>query len=568
MTLLDLARGLGGLGLFLFALRFMTGRLNRSVAARFRPFLNRLMGTPTKALACGTMTTGIVQSSNITIVSAMGLLDSALITLEQAFFVMLGAALGATVTAWAFVGAVHYGPLLVAAGSLPLVFARNLLTRELLQLVTAVGLAFIGLDMMTSSLAWIPQQAEVAEMIRAYDSGSFGSLLLALLVGALLTVALQSDSAMVVLVMGLTAQGTISFTTAVAVVLGANLGITSTALIAALQSEAGGRRLALAHFFTKLGGVVITLLLLPSFLGAIEGLTHLVVDSPNAKTMLASVHTGFNFLNLVFWSLLSGIVLRSVSRMVPSSAGERLGLTKGVRRMLGASRERALKEVQSQFRQLELLVKNLYDHTFLSLTQGSHHPGLRSRRVWLERNIEYLKETLHDLLFSVFRHEPEGLRKMLPTLSMIEVYSSLTRTCFAFHDHLERGFVVDRYVIPGKVHDGVSRFRTLLDHLWLEVLLPDKVSEDLSAHPSLEETLEEIVLRQGAEREEVNQEYLTWLLEIAGFMRVLGSSLGELSQLKHRQGMVFPMHSEEHEHIELAAEAPAPLQLREADQSA
>lgn len=535
MSYQEFVKALGGLGIFLFSLRFLTATLNQSLASRFRPVLDRLLARPVQGLFSGAAATLLVQASSITILAAMGLVDSALITLEQAWFVMLGATVGTTLKAWFFVGTLHLGPALIGVGTLVLLVTRNPMARELLTLAVAVGFAFLGLDLLSDNLAVLQNLPWFSALLQSSQASGLSAQIACVLFGMFLTVAVQSSTAPVVLTLSLAAEGSVGIPSGAALILGMNVGTTSTALLASLQAHRDGQRLAVGHFMAKLVGVLITLLFLPAFLGFVGMILDPFGYASDVPVFLAAVHTTFNLINAVFWSLLAAPAISLLRRLLTSKEqqGGGLGLAPRVRRMLAGSPGLAIREARRQFGLLEELVKTTYDHTFESFFQGSHNPGVRGRRVWLERNLETLKETLHDLLFGVARRQQESVTEegILRIVGMAELDSSIAHTCLSLNDHLERGFVVELYEVPDELEGPFRTFKALLDDLWLAALFPDRPAPaSLDTHPEV--TLEERVLQYARQNPDCDGRFLTWLLETAGFLRVLARLLGELQQLK------------------------------------
>lgn len=534
MTYREFIHALGGLGIFLFSLRFLTATLNQSLASRFRPVLERMLARPVQGVLSGLLATLLVQASSITILAAMGLVDSALITLEQAWFVMLGATIGTTLKAWFFVGTLHFGPALIGVGSLLLLLTRNPMARELLTLAVAVGFAFLGLDMLSDNLAVLQGLPWFSALLEGSQAAGLSSQLACVLFGTALTVAVQSSTAPVILTLSLAAEGHVGIPAGAALILGMNVGTTSTALLASLQAHRDGQRLAVGHAMAKSVGVLITLLFLPAFLGFVGMILDPFGYASDVPVFLAAVHTTFNVINVVFWSLLAAPALSLLRRLMPSREQQAgLGLAPRVRRMLAGSASLAVREARRQFGLLERLVKTTYDHTFESFFQGSHNPGVRGQRIWLERNLETLKETLHDLLFGVARRPQESVTEegILRIVGMAELYSSIAHTCLSLNDHLERGFVVELYEVPDELQGPFRAFKALLDDLWLAALFPDRPAPaSLDAHP--ETTLEERVLQYARANPQCDGRFLTWLLETSAFLRVLARLLGELQQLK------------------------------------
>ncbi len=534
MKLINWVHALGGLGVFLFSLRFLTSRLNESVSSRFRPILAKLLATQPHCLTFGILTSAIFGSSGVVTVAMMGLVDSGLINLEQAFLICLGAWLGTTFKIWFLVGPIPFGPLLIGIGSLTLLFTKHPLLREFLEIITAVGFTFLGLNMLAESVTPIQKADGMLQVLGRTAAIDLASQILVVSIGSAIASAIQSGSAVVAMVIGLTAKGGLDFHTGACLILGANLGATSTALLASLQAAPRGRRLALCILIAQLGGVTITLFLLPSFLAGIHQITTWLIPSPSDAVIQAAIHSGFNTINLLWWWALSAPLIKTVKNTLPGEAKASFGLPKGVRRLLNRSPQRAAVEINNQFKHLELLVKSLYDHVLALLTEGAHYKGLKTRRILLERNLSEIKETLHDLLFALIRHpDSKNLEpKIQAFLSAMEIYSSLARTCFAFNYHLERGLVVDNFQIPSSIKEALLPLQEVMNDLWLSILLPDRHVSPEKIKVTPLKPIENAILDEARRTGSGHQEYLSWLAEIGGFLREISRHLGDIQQLK------------------------------------
>ncbi|MBV8085254.1 MAG: Na/Pi cotransporter family protein, partial [Chloroflexi bacterium] len=335
---INILESLGGLGLFLFALRFLTGILDRSIASRLRPLLNRFLATRGWCFLVGLGVTVVFQASSITIVTAMGLLNSGLITLDQGFFVTLGATVGTTLKAWLFAQEVHLGPALIGVSSISYLFVRRPLFREALEMVLAIGLVFLGLDLMGLGLQPLrsdPIFLALFDVNAAHLPGQF----LGVLMGCLLTLVTQSSSATVFLVLDLATQGAISFPAGAALILGENIGTTITTLIAAVEVDWNGKRLALAYLITKVAGVASALLLFPLFIAFIDGAFNTLAPHAGVALRLAAVHTWFNLMNAGFWTICAHMLIRFLQQVTPAESGQGVALPTSVRRMLATSPE-------------------------------------------------------------------------------------------------------------------------------------------------------------------------------------------------------------------------------------
>lgn len=522
----------GGLGLFLFALRFLTSILDRSIANRFRPLLSRLLATPWRCGLAGFVLTLLVQASSITIITAMGLVNSSLIALEQAVFVMLGATVGTTVKAWVFAQAAHLGPALVAVASLGYLLVRRPVAREALEVLLAIGLAFLGLDMVALGLAPLAENPAVMQWFHAYDGTGLDSQALGVLIGAVATVAVQSSSAIVFVVLDLASQGLISFPGGAALILGANLGTTITAVIAGAEMDWEGRRLALAHIIAKAAGVLLALLLFPTFLGVIGGLFTLVAPGAGVVYRLAAAHTGFNLANAFFWGLFSHILLRVSRSLTPPGRGQAMALPVSVRRMLAGAPERALAEADRQAGQLQLLAKSLTDDCFLLLLVAPGADGQR-RAPLVPKDLANIKEGLNDLLFQLLRH-PRAARQVAYTQQLLRFTDScaaLYHISLAMRAHLERGLLLDFYTIPPQLRPPLEDFQKAFDTLWLRVLF--RQAEIPANDPAaLIDAMEQRLFLFLLEHREAKPEHLIWLYDMIGFFRQLARQLRDLHRMK------------------------------------
>jgi Na/Pi-cotransporter len=294
----------GGLGVFIFSLRYLNSILQRSIARRLGTSIQRLVASPIRGFILGALVTVLVQASSITIVAAMGLVSSHLIELEEAWFVMLGATVGTTVKAWVFARGTAYAPAILALALTLRWSSRKAVRRELADVLLAIGLCFLGLELLSKGLAPVLQEPWVHTLLTSQTGR-----LTPLLVGCGLAVVAQSSSALVILTIELARQGGLFFDVGAALILGMNIGTTSTELLASTEAVGEGRLLAIGHCFIKSVGAVTALLALPLF--------H---TPANAGFSLAALHTGFNLLNAIAWSVLARPTLSLLRRLRAGSA--------------------------------------------------------------------------------------------------------------------------------------------------------------------------------------------------------------------------------------------------------
>ena len=315
---------LGALGMFLYGMNLMSAGLQKAAGSKMRGFLTKMTSTPFKGVLSGLGITSVIQSSSATTVMTVGFVNAGLLTLKQAIGVIMGANIGTTVTAWlvAWLGfkadiSLFAVPLMAVGFILSL--SKSDKRRHISELVVGFSLLFLGLSLMKEAVPDVRETPEVLAFIREWTGFGFGSVLIFLLFGTVLTLILQSSSATMALTLIMVNMGWIPFEMGAAMVLGENIGTTITANIAAAVGNVNARRAALAHTLFNVFGVCWALLLFKPFL-ALVGMTITWMGLPNPldidHTMamtegestatlygISMLHTMFNVINtlLLIW---------------------------------------------------------------------------------------------------------------------------------------------------------------------------------------------------------------------------------------------------------------------------
>ncbi len=303
---------LGGVGLFLLGMWLITEGLKVAAGASLERLLASWTRNRLRGLLSGTLLTALVQSSSAITVAALGFVNTGLLRFERAVWVIFGSNLGTTLTAWvvALVGIkfqINAIALpLVGIGALMRVFAPADRYRNLGMALAGFGVLFLGIEVLSSGFQ------DLGERFPLPDAGT--PLVWLILAGVILTTLMQSSSAAVALVLTALAGGLLGFREAAAVVIGANVGTTSTALLATLGATANARRLAVVHVLFNIFTAVMALLLLSSMLDLVGYLAGLWQLDEDPAAQLALFHTCFNLLGIVLmWPLeppLSRFLLR------------------------------------------------------------------------------------------------------------------------------------------------------------------------------------------------------------------------------------------------------------------
>ena len=267
-TILNVLSVLGGLAMFLYGMALMSEGLQKSAGDRLRSFMAKMTSNSFKRVLTGTVVTALVQSSSATTIMVVSFVNAGLLTLGNAIGVIMGANIGTTLTAW--ITSLGFS-VNIALFAVPMMAFGFLLHSSKKSSLKNVGQFLMGFAVMYVGLTFMKDCSNA--VLNSYQSGmmnffgsingfGFGSVLLFLIAGAVLTIVLQASSATMAITMLLAASGLIDFKLAVAMVLGENIGTTITANIAAAVANTSAKRAARAHTIFNLVGVVWVLALL------------------------------------------------------------------------------------------------------------------------------------------------------------------------------------------------------------------------------------------------------------------------------------------------------------------
>lgn len=327
---------IGGLGIFLLGMKNMSEGVQAVAGARLRSMIKAVTDNRFLAVGVGTGVTCIVQSSSITTVIVVGLVNSGLMALHQSIGVIMGANIGTTITGWILVLKIgKYGLPLLGVAVFVFLFSKTDRWRYIAMAVMGLGLVFFGLELMKNGFKPMRDVPEFVEAFKWFDAGTYFGVLKCALVGCVLTFIVQSSSATLGITISLAATGTIQFETAAALVLGENIGTTITAWLASIGTTTNAKRAAYAHILFNLIGVIWITAIFAWYIGLIDtfsGWVHgyrpigLTVDMVDGNDVLfgviitfaiASTHTIFNIANTLFFLPFVRVFARMLERFVP-----------------------------------------------------------------------------------------------------------------------------------------------------------------------------------------------------------------------------------------------------------
>ncbi len=307
---------IGSVALLMYGMKVMSEGLQKMAGSKLRSVLGTMTTNRFTGVLTGAFITTSIQSSTATTVMTVSFVSAGLLTLAQAISVIMGANIGTTATAWIMVlgGSFDMKYIVYAfiAISMALIYSnkyRN--TGEFI-----IGLCFMLLGLTTlkdnADSMHLDQNQSVIDFFSSINNWGYGSYLLFLVVGGLLTCAVQSSAAIMAITMTLCTSGVLPIDLGIALVMGENVGTTITSNIVALSASTQARRAALAHLVFNLFGVIWVLCIFPYFVGLICSLWDVNyvpeemsegVDKEKLSAVLATFHTGFNVLNtaILIW---------------------------------------------------------------------------------------------------------------------------------------------------------------------------------------------------------------------------------------------------------------------------
>ena len=340
MGIMQIFTLLGALGMFLYGMNLMSSGLQKAAGDRLRGLLTAMTSNPFKGVMTGLGITSLIQSSSATTVMVVSFVNAGLLTLAQAIGVIMGANIGTTVTAWLVAWLGFKADISILA--IPLMAVGFLCSnskknqrQNIGELIVGFSLLFLGLSFMKESVPDLNQTPEVLEFVKSWASHGFGSVLIFLVFGTVLTLVLQSSSATMAITLIMLSMGWIPFNMACAMVLGENIGTTITANIAASVGNTQAKRAAMSHTIFNLFGVIWALILFKPFLALVGSIIELfglpnpaaegfVVDPASASDSTAALyglsmlHTLFNTINTLILVWFVRFIEKAVKRIIKS----------------------------------------------------------------------------------------------------------------------------------------------------------------------------------------------------------------------------------------------------------
>ncbi len=287
MSITNILGLLGGLALFLYGMQMMSGGLEAAAGNKMKLILEKITANRFVGVLVGALITAVIQSSSATTVMVVGFVNSGMMTLKQAVWIIMGANIGTTITGQLIALDVgELAPLLAFVGVAPIVFMKNEKLKHIGEIVAGLGMLFIGMDMMSAAMKPLAEVEEFVGLLTKFENPILG-----ILAGTVFTALIQSSSASVGILQALAMSGAVTLHSAAYVLFGQNIGTCVTALLASVGASRNAKRTTIVHIaFNVFGTIIFTMLCIATpVILMVEGWTP-----GDVSKQIANLHTMFN----------------------------------------------------------------------------------------------------------------------------------------------------------------------------------------------------------------------------------------------------------------------------------
>ena len=315
MKITDFFSLLGGLALFLYGMQMMSNGLEAAAGNKMKQILEKLTANRFLGVLVGAGITAVIQSSSATTVMVVGFVNSGMMTLNQAVWIIMGANIGTTITGQLIALDVgELAPLFAFAGVALIVFVKKQKVHHYGLIVAGLGILFIGMEMMSGAMMPLRESEAFVSLMTKFSNPVLG-----ILAGAVFTAVIQSSSASVGILQALAGSGLIGLSNAVYVLFGQNIGTCITAILAAIGTSRNAKRTTVIHLmFNLIGTVLFTVVCIATPLTAlVESITP---DS--VASQIANMHTLFNIVTTLLLLPFGNYLAKAAVRILPEKQDE------------------------------------------------------------------------------------------------------------------------------------------------------------------------------------------------------------------------------------------------------
>lgn len=403
-TLVMILGLLGGLALFLYGMQMMGSGLEAAAGNKMKKVLEKLTSNRFVGVAVGAGVTAVIQSSSATTVMVVGFVNSKMLTLRQAVWIIMGANIGTTVTGLLIaldIGVI--APLLAFIGIVFVVFVKKPTLQYIGQIFAGLGILFIGMDMMGTAMEPLQDSQTFINFMT-----NFSNPLLGILAGAVFTAIIQSSSASVGILQTLAATGLVKYGNAVYVLFGMNIGTCITAVLAAIGMSRNAKRTTIIHLlFNIIGTIIFTIIC--CFTPLTSFIASLIPDNPSLQ--IATTHTLFNITTTCLLLPFGGLLAELARKILPERASEHTGemYLKYIKPIKSSAEYRmgtaaiALNGIVNELARMSAKVSDNVSNSFNAVLEGN--PKMIAGVSQEEEYVDYLNNEISKYISRVLAYE-------------------------------------------------------------------------------------------------------------------------------------------------------------------
>ncbi len=328
MDIFNILTMIGGLALFLYGMEVLGDGLKKASGGKLEMILEKLTSNKLMAVLLGAGVTAVIQSSSATTVMVVGFVNSGIMKLSQAVGVILGANVGTTITAWflsltgvegsnfflQLLKPSSFSPILAIVGVALLTMGKKERQKDTATIMLGFAVLMFGMETMSGAVKPLAEVPEFTHILLMFSNPVLG-----MLVGLVLTAIIQSSSASIGILQALCASGVVSYSTAIPIIMGQNVGTCVTALISSTGANKNAKRAALIHLYYN---IIKTVAFMVIFYALNAVLQFAFMDKPATALGVAVIHTSFNVAAVLVIFPISSILEKLAYMTIPLSEKE------------------------------------------------------------------------------------------------------------------------------------------------------------------------------------------------------------------------------------------------------
>lgn len=323
MDIFNILSMLGGLALFLFGMNLLGDGLAKASGGRLEKILEKLAGSPLKAVLVGAGVTAVIQSSSATTVMVVGFVNSGIMKLSQAVGIIMGANIGTTATSWILSLAgvegdaiwvkllkpSSFAPVMAFIGMIIIMFAKKESKKNVATILIGFAILMQGMDTMSAAVKPLADVPEFTGLLTRFSNPILG-----LIAGLVLTAIIQSSSASVGILQALAVSGAIGYSSAIPIIMGQNIGTCVTAMISAIGAKRNAKRAALVHLYFNMIGTIVFMVV---FYVANSFVEFAFMGQQATAVGIATIHSIFNVFATIVLLPFSKLLVRLATATIP-----------------------------------------------------------------------------------------------------------------------------------------------------------------------------------------------------------------------------------------------------------